>query len=68
MILLSWCYVNLGSIPKIPHQIYVSEGITMDFGETLGTIKVLAARRQGVTTEAYEQYAAGRNDRMQRRR
>jgi hypothetical protein len=30
----------------------------MDFGRTLDIIKVLDARRRGVTTEAYEQYAA----------
>ena len=29
------------------------------FGLTLATIKMLDARRRGVTTEAYEQYAAG---------
>jgi hypothetical protein len=30
----------------------------MDFGESLDTSEVLDARRQGVPTEAYKQYAA----------
>jgi len=38
------------------------------FWLTLGTSKVLDARRRGATTEAYEQYAAGRSDRRQRSR
>ncbi|MBW1768073.1 MAG: hypothetical protein JRJ65_13640 [Deltaproteobacteria bacterium] len=40
---------------------------TEDFGLSLGTRKVLDARRQGATIEAYELYAAGRSDRRQRR-
>ena len=39
-----------------------------DFGLSLGTSKVLDVRRQGATAEAYEQYAARRSDRRQRRR
>ena len=54
--------------PKIHHQISIKIGVTKDFGSTLGTSKVSDARRRGVTTEAYQQYAAGRNDRRQRRR
>jgi hypothetical protein len=46
----------------------ITTGVTKDFGSTLGTSKVSDARRRGVTTEAYEQYAAERNDRRQRRR
>jgi hypothetical protein len=37
------------------------------YGEILITGKVLDARRRGTTTEAYEQYAARRSDREQRR-
>ncbi len=54
--------------------------MNMDFGITLGTSKVLDAcklslrnpvqytGRQGATTEAYEQYAAGRSERSQHSR
>ncbi len=39
--------------------------ITKDFGQSLGTSKVLDARRRGAPTEAYKQYAAKRSDRRQ---
>jgi len=35
---------------------------------SLAISKVLYARRQGVTSEAYKSYSAGRNDRSQRSR
>ena len=37
--------------------------MAVDFGVTLGTNKVLDARRRGAPTEAYKQYAARRSDR-----
>ena len=66
--------------PKIHHQIRISLVTPVDFDTTLSIIKVLDAcklslrnpadsrERRGATTEAYEQYAAGRSDRRQRRR
>jgi len=38
------------------------------FGQSLGTSKVLAARRREAPSEAYKQYAARRSDRRQHSR
>jgi hypothetical protein len=42
--------------------------MNMDGEITLGTTKMLDARRQEATTEAYEKYAAGRSERSQHSR
>ncbi|MBW2609180.1 MAG: hypothetical protein JRC68_02415 [Deltaproteobacteria bacterium] len=52
---------------KIHRQNSESSTKMENFGLSLATRKVLDARCRGVTTEAYEQYAAGRSDRRQRR-
>jgi hypothetical protein len=56
------------SLTKIHHQNCWRGMIIKDFGESLGTSKLLDARHWGAPTEAYKQYGARRSDRKQRSR
>ena len=62
------CIEEMPSQTKIHRLIHIFSIKLEDFERFLVTNKILDARRQGVPTEAYEQYAARRSDRRQHSR